>query len=133
MITVPHNVIWTANISNGNDGAKTLQCVAEFFIATAHDSAAMRSAFQDVALTSAYLDYHHPVVVVLKEEPWGTHYKIRAYPFDMRDQFLFISDLTVRGRVAIHAAGHETASVSMVPKVFWRPIERHPDHIRSAT
>lgn len=116
VITVPHNVIWSANISNGNNGAKTLQCVAEFFIASAHDPAAIRAALQDIALTSAYLDYHHPVTVVLKEEPWGTHYKIRAYPFDMRDQFLFISDLTVRGRMAIHAAGHDTAAVQMVPE-----------------
>ncbi|WP_411838848.1 mechanosensitive ion channel family protein [Paracoccus sp. ME4] len=116
MITAPHNVIWSSNISNGNDGAKTLQCVAEFFVAVAHDPARIRSALQDVALTSAYLDYHHPVLVVLKDEPWGTHYKIRAYPFDMRDQFQFISDMTIRGRKAIHAAGYEPASVGIMPE-----------------
>ena len=57
------------------------------------------------ALTSADLDYAQPVVVVLHEEPWGTHYKLRAYPFDMRDQFTFVSDLRVRGKLAIAEAG----------------------------
>ena len=56
-------------------------------------------------LTSAYLDYAQPVVVVLHEQPWGTHYKLRAYPFDIRDQFAFVSDLTVRGKLAIAEAG----------------------------
>ncbi len=111
VITVPHNRMWTDNISNGNDGAKTLQCVADFYLTAAHDGAAIRPVLQDVALTSAYLDYAHPVVVVLKEVPWGTHYKIRAYPFDMRDQFVFVSDMTVRGKAAIAALGASMASV----------------------
>ena len=105
VITVPHSKLWTDNISNSNDGAHTLMCVADFFLLPRHDAAAIRSVLQDVALTSAYLDYGHPVIVVLIEKPWGTHYRLRAYPFDMRDQFAFISDLTVRGKLAIAEAG----------------------------
>ena len=105
IVTIPHSTIWSGNISNSNDGARTLMCVAEFYLMPQHDAAAMRSVLQDVALTSAYLDYAQPVVVVLQEKPWGTHYKLRAYPFDMRDQFLFVSDLTVRGKLAIAEAG----------------------------
>lgn len=101
VVTAPHDTLWTSNISNSNDGARTLQCVAEFYLTPDHDAARVRSALQDVALTSAYLEYAKPVVVVLNETPWGTHYKLRAYPFDMRDQFLFVSDLTVRGKQAL--------------------------------
>jgi small conductance mechanosensitive channel len=110
VITVPHNRIWDENVSNGNDGAKTLQCVADFYLRPDHDGARMRATLQDVALTSAYLDYALPVVVVMKDVPWGTHYKIRAYPFDMRDQFLFISDMNVRGRAAISQLGARMAA-----------------------
>ena len=113
VITVPHNRIWTDNISNGNDGARTLQCVADFYLTPEHDGATIRSVLQDVALTSAYLDYDRPVTVVLKDVPWGTHYKIRAYPFDMADQFLFVSDMTVRGKVAVMAAGARFATVNV--------------------
>ena len=58
-----------------------------------------------MALTSAYLSYQKPVLVMLKETLWGTHYQLKAYPFDLRDQFNFISDLTVRGKLAIGDAG----------------------------
>ena len=107
IITIPHSKIWTDNISNANDGAKTLMCVANFYLLPRHHAALIRSMLQDVALTSAYLDYAQPVLVMLNEERWGTHYKLRAYPFDMRDQFAFISDLTVRGKLAIAEAGAE--------------------------
>jgi len=105
VVTAPHDTLWTSNISNSNDGARTLMCVAEFYLAPDHDAAAIRAALQDVALTSAFLEYAKPIIVVLTETPWGTHYKLRAYPFDMRDQFLFISDLTVRGKTAIADCG----------------------------
>jgi small-conductance mechanosensitive channel len=104
-VVVPHSRIWTENISNSNDGERTLMCIAHFYLHPDHGAGAMRSALQDVALTSAYLSYAKPVIVIMKEEAWGTHYQLKAYPFDMRDQFLFISDLTERGKNAIREAG----------------------------
>ena len=105
VVTVPHEKIWTENVSNSNDGARTLMCVAHFYVAPDHDAQALREALTDVAVTSAFLDYAKPVAVVLSETPWGTEYKVRAYPFDMRDQFRFVSDLTVRGKRAIRDVG----------------------------
>ena len=80
-------------------------CVADFYLLPRHDAALVRTLLRDVALTSAYLDYAKPVVVVLVEQPWGTHYRLRAYPFDMRDQFAFVSDMTARGKAALADAG----------------------------
>lgn len=104
-VAVPHARMWTENISNANDGSRTLMCIADFYLSPAHDAARVRSALQDVALTSAYLSYEKPVRVMLKETLWGTHYQLKAYPFDLRDQFSFISDMTVRGKLAIAEAG----------------------------
>ena len=114
IVTVPHDRIWRDNVANSNDGAHTLMCVADFYLAPDHDADRIRSDLRIVALCSAYLDYARPVIVVLSETPWGTHYKLKAYPFDMRDQFAFISDLTVRGKQALRAAGGRevTAPVS---------------------
>ena len=109
-VSIPHARLWTDNISNSNDGEQTLQCVAQFFLAPEHEAAAIRSALVDIALTSAYLHYEMPVIVVLTEEPWGTHYKLRAYPFDMRDQFLFTSDMTERGKARIMELGGKPAA-----------------------
>lgn len=105
IITVPHVRMWDSNVSNANDGARTLMCVANFYVAPDHDAAKLRAALRDVAITSAYLELDKPVLVMLSQEPWATHYKVKAYPFDLRDQFAFISDLTIRGKEAIADCG----------------------------
>lgn len=111
-ITVPHSRIWDQNISNSNNGERTLMCIADFYLASKQDHAAIRNLLRDVALTSGYLQYKKPVAVMLTNEPWGTHYKVKAYPFDLRDQFAFISDLTVRGKQALRNHGFDEVTVS---------------------
>ena len=105
VITVPHMKLWDQNISNSNDGNRTLMCVTSFYLAPDHDPAQARDLLRLVAMTSAYLEYDKPVVVMLENQPWGTHYQVKAYPFDLRDQFAFISDITARGKTALAQAG----------------------------
>ncbi len=107
LVTVPHTRIWDENIANSNNGERTLMCVANFYIRPDHEADAVRHALREVAMTSAYLEYSKPVLVMLADEPWGTHYKVKAYPFDLRDQFAFISDLTCRGKSAVRNIGVE--------------------------
>jgi small conductance mechanosensitive channel len=111
IITVPHDTIWSHNISNANLGSQTLMCVAEFYLDPDHDATKVRRELVDVALTSAYLDYRRPVLVMLKETEFATRYSLKAYPFDMRDQFKFVSDLTERGQEAIREAGARPVSI----------------------
>lgn len=113
VITVPHTRIWDQNISNSNDGERTLMCVVDFYLEMHHNCTTARDVLRDVALTSGYLEYAKPVTVTLSNQPWGTHYKVKAYPFDMRDQFEFISDITERGKIALAAAGLREVSVPM--------------------
>ncbi|APW46701.1 mechanosensitive ion channel family protein [Rhodoferax antarcticus] len=115
IVHVPHEKIWQNNIANSNDGTRTLMCVASFYLRPNHDAGRVRVALRDVALSSAYLEYDKPVVVMLADTPLGTHYKLKAYPFDMRDQFHFISDLTIRGKLAIADSG--AAEVQAMPGV----------------
>ena len=116
IVYIPHDKLWQHNISNSNDGARTLMCVTSFYLESRHDASLVRTALRDVALTSAYLDYQKAVSVSLNQTEWGTHYKVKAYPFDMRDQFSFISDLTVRGKLAIADCGaEESAALAAAP------------------
>ena len=68
---------------------------------------------EDVALTSPFLYFDAPVVVSIAEETWGTRYTVRAYPVDPRQQYRFVSDLTVRGREALARIGAE----ALLPQV----------------
>lgn len=115
VITIPHDCIWAQNISNANDGERTLMCIAHFYLAPRHDAARIREVLRDVAMTSAYLSYEEPVQVTLAETPWATHYQLKAYPYELRDQFSFISDMTVRGKRAIVEAGGKEVSASALP------------------
>jgi small conductance mechanosensitive channel len=109
VVTIPHIKIWDHNIYNANDGKRNLLCVANFFVNPNHDAAVVRQKLHDVALTSPFLDLNHKVRVTVWEEPWGTHYRLKAYPMDGRDQRQFISDLTVRGKAALTEMGVKPA------------------------
>lgn len=104
-ITVPHLKLWSTAVRNANNGSPSLQCTATFYLHPEHDADRARATLEDVALTSPYLCFDQPVVVAVGEETWGTKYSIRAYPVDPRQQFRFVTDLTVRGREALSRAG----------------------------
>ena len=109
VVSIPHSRLWDAPVFNANDGSPRLMCVAEFYLHPRHDAARVRQALMDVGLTSAYLHFGKPVVVIAQEKPWGTQYRLKAYPVDARQQFDFITDMTVRGKAALAALGVEFA------------------------
>ena len=98
VIFIPHQKLWTGLVHNANNGGASLMCVVSFYLAPDHDPHEVRRVLEDVALSSPYLKLRRPVVVLLEEQPWGTHYRIKAYPMDPRQQFQFMSDLTARGK-----------------------------------
>lgn len=104
-VTVPHLKLWSSSVRNANNGSALLQCAATFRVHPDHDAARVRATLEDVAMTSAYLCFDKPVVVVSREETWGTRYLLRAYPIDPRQQFRFVADLTARGREALAHVG----------------------------
>lgn len=114
LATVPHLKLWTERVSNANDGQRTMMVVTSVYLAPGHDAAAVRARLTDVILTSAYLDVTRPWLVVLSEEPWGTHYKLKAYPVNAEDQFLFESDLTVRAKAVLSAMGCRFAAAPVL-------------------
>lgn len=110
LVSIPHLKLWSEPVHNANNGAPTLQCVADFYLHPDHDAARVCRTLWDVALTSPFLQLDQPVAVVAQERPWGTHYRIRAYPIHPRQQFRFITDLTVRGKAALQSVGARPSS-----------------------
>ncbi len=115
VVIIPHQNLWTASIHNANDGQRDLMCVTEFYLRPDHDAGLARQRLREVALTSPYLNLDRPVTVVLAEKPWGTQYRLKAYPMDSRDQFQFMSDLTVRGKQALHEIGAQAVLLPAIP------------------
>jgi len=113
LVTIPHQKLWTDPISNANNGSPQLQCPTDFYLRPEHDGARVRAALHDVALTSPYVAFDQPIVVVAQEQPWGTRYRLRAYPIDARQQFRFATDLTVRGKAELLRLGVPFAVLPM--------------------
>lgn len=105
LVSIPHLKLWSEAIHNANNGGPSLQCVANFYLHPEHDAGQVCQTLRDVTLTSPYLQLDKPIAVVAQERPWGTHYRIRAYPIHPSQQFRFITDLTVRGKAALQRIG----------------------------
>ncbi len=76
---------------------------ADFYLHPDHDAQAVSQRLVDVANASSYLMPGTKVGVVVQEKPWGTHYKLKAYVKESREQFEFLTDLTTRGKEALRA------------------------------
>ncbi|MDY6938477.1 MAG: mechanosensitive ion channel family protein [Cyanobacteriota bacterium] len=100
IVTVPHNKIWTEAISNANKGSVEAQTVAEFYFAHNIDVEAVMKILYRVAQTSKYTQLRLPILVIMDEKPWGTHFKLKCYPIDARDEFVYQTDLTKRAKQA---------------------------------
>lgn len=116
VVVIPHMKMWDHLIFNANDGGQNLQCVADFYLHPRHDAAQVKHALHHVALTSTFLQLEQPINVIVLEKPWGTHYRLKAYPIDPRQQFHFITDLTIRGKAALNGLGVEFAAMPVIPE-----------------
>lgn len=115
-VSIPHLKLWDNLVFNANDGGPNLMCIADFYLNPSHDAACAKQALYDVALTSPYIQIEEPIAVIVSEKPWGTHYRLKAYPIDLRQQYHFISDLTIRGKAALIRLGMEFALVPAIQK-----------------
>ena len=110
-VIIPHTRLWSTHIFNASSGNRSLLCVTDFYLHPEHDAAAARTRLEAVAKQSAYRKPDSPVTVIVLEKPWGTHYRLKAYVKESREQFLFMTDLTVRGKEAIRSLGIRFAQV----------------------
>ncbi len=113
-VIIPHSKIWSNSIGNATGGSHSLLCVADFYLDPRHDALLIRQKLEDVALSSSYRQPDSSVTIVIAEKPWGTHYRVKAYVRDSREQFTFTTDLTVRGKGMLLAAGVQAARATPV-------------------
>lgn len=111
VVSISHDRIWTDNISNANDGFDTVMCVADFHVAHNQPIEKVAALLKTVAQTSPYLNLDREVIVVMKNTPICMSYSLKAYPFEPRNQFAFVTDLSERGNMALYQAGITAVSV----------------------
>ncbi len=104
-VIIPHSRLWSASVFNSTSGSRSLLCIANFYLHPDHDASAVREPLTEVAASSAYRRPESQVTVIVLEKPWGTHYRVKAYVRESREQFLFITDLTIRSKEILRQMG----------------------------
>ena len=98
IVTIPHNKIWTNAVSNANMGELEAQVVTEFYFAHEVDVQFVKKTLYRVAHTSKYTHLKLPVLVIMEEKSWGSLFKLKCYPLDARDEFVYKTDLITRAK-----------------------------------
>jgi small conductance mechanosensitive channel len=100
-VIIPHAKIWSTSVSNDSGGQRSLLTVTHFYLAADHDGAEVTRALAEVAEASRYIRPNSPPTVTMAERPFGTHYKVKAYAAESREQFVMVTDLTLRGKARL--------------------------------
>ena len=98
VVTIPHVIIWSDPVVNANKGAPEALVETHFYFDHSVDTALVNQILYRVAQTSKYTQLKMPIVVITEEKPWGTHFRLKAYPMDARDEFVYKTDLTQRAK-----------------------------------
>jgi small-conductance mechanosensitive channel len=99
-VSIPHNTLWTESIANANSGHLEAQVVTDFYFAHEANVDQVVDILYQAAYSSRYTQLKLPVVVIAAEEPWATHLRLKAYPMDARDEFVYKTDLVLRVKQA---------------------------------
>ncbi len=99
-VTIPHNIAWTESLSNANSGQLEAQVVTDFYFAHNVNTDKVLQILYQAAYSSRYTQLKLPVVVIIEEQPWATRFKLKAYPMDARDEFVYKTDLIYRAKQA---------------------------------
>ena len=99
-VTIPHNTLWTNPVSNANSGQLEAQVVTDFYFAHDVNIEFVVNLLYQAAYSSRYTQLKLPIVVIIAEKPWATHLKLKAYPMDARDEFVYKTDLALRVKQA---------------------------------
>lgn len=107
-VTVPNAVLLNSDVSNANSGNLDMQVVIHLYLPGWVDLRQAKKIAYESAAVSRYVFLEKPIVVLALDEyhdTFVTHLKVKAYVLDVRDEFLFSSDVTERARLEFRKAG----------------------------
>ena len=97
-VTVPNAEVMSQAVSNANAGEENCQVVTEIYLPLDADIGRIRQVAMEAAQVSRYVFINKPVVVLFLQENVGQRVllkvKVKAYVNDLRNEFLFQSEIT---------------------------------------
>jgi small-conductance mechanosensitive channel len=98
LVSIPNSEIMNSPVSNANTGEATCQVVAEIYLPLDIDTMQVRQIATQAARVSKYVYLNKPITVLffneVKERKSYLKMRLKAYVRDIRDEFIFKSDMT---------------------------------------
>ncbi|MWV65514.1 mechanosensitive ion channel [Halorubrum sp. JWXQ-INN 858] len=108
-VSIPNATMFTANVSNANDGQPEMMVVVELAVTASVDVERASAIVEEAMVTSKYVyaDDDHRFAVLVEDESYYRTIRGKAYVADLRDEFAFASDVTERSMAAFASEGIE--------------------------
>jgi len=94
IVTVPNSVVSSSLVVNTNYGSLQSMAEMDFFLANGEDPGRVKRILWEAAATSKYFYLEEPIFVLVTQMPYYTRYRVKAYTYDTRTEFKFMSDVT---------------------------------------
>jgi len=98
LVTVPNAEVMSQAVANANSGEENCQVVTEIYLPLNADLGRIRKTAEEAAQVSRYVFLNKPIVVLFSQEDVGQRVllkvKVKAYVNDLRNEFLFQSEIT---------------------------------------
>lgn len=98
VVSIPNGELMNQSVSNSNTGAADCQVVAEIYLPVHVNTTEVKKIAIKTAQVSRYVYLNKPVAVVFKNEfvkdKPVLKMRLKAYVFDIRYEFAFMSDMT---------------------------------------
>ncbi len=98
LVSAPNNLVFTQCVASGNSGSSEMMATLDIYIENNSDIELAMKILKEAIVTSrfVYISPTRPVVILLKDHPFYVSLKAKAYVNDLRDEFVFRSDITQR-------------------------------------
>jgi small-conductance mechanosensitive channel len=112
VVTIPNHVISNSIIINTNYGSLQSMAEIDFFLASSEDPKIIKRILWEAAVTSKFLYLEEPVIVLATQLPFYTRYRVKAYTYDTRTEFRFMSDVTETAKSQFNKQGIKYATAA---------------------
>ncbi len=111
IVTIPNSQVMSTVTINTNYGSLQSMAEIDFYLANTEDPHQVKRILWEAAATSKYFYLEEPVVVLVKQFPYYTNYTVKAYTYDTRTEFKFMSDVTETAKREFQRKGISYATV----------------------
>ncbi|GJQ63557.1 MAG: potassium transporter KefA [Melioribacteraceae bacterium] len=98
VVSIPNGELMNQSVSNSNTGAADCQVVSEMYLPVHIDTAKAKNIAIRAAQVSKFVYLKKPIAVIFKNEIFQDRpvlkMRLKAYVFDIRYEFAFMSDMT---------------------------------------